>query len=612
MTRHFISLSLVGLVVLALSCKKTKMDTLLQPSGNLVATNSSIRLFNFYNFNLDVTVNNIPLTSYSSATQSGTQVGLAIFPTGSWVSTDDGNPFFVPNSLVTKDRKVHLQVSLSSGQLPSGVKVSTFVPVDTVLTDDPLQPNDYYALPTGHLLRVPRNNAAPVQPDHFKIRVINLGAATDPNDLTGAVRLTYSDGSSVGPLFDKVDSISDYIDLPYGAYMFKLFSKGDSSKQLTELPALPNMNLCSFGAYSPVIQQALFPRVRTFKPGATYSLVITQSIKVFPACDYASIPTAMAYNSYRIITEQSPGPNTTYAQLDAVNALPVKSLSVKVDGQSLGGQLAYTKYTDYGIFVQGTHQVQAIGEDGTVLTSKSITLSPYGNYTAWIYQNADGHPDICFANTDMTSTLYQTDASGNVFTQNNTGGVIYVPPVDDGTDGTIRVKSILYAWQTRFLNLTPDVPFVTFTNDVSPFPSLGYFGAGYGDSANFYSASVNLASGVPATSNPFLIYPYQCQFSPTGGPSNGFSSVPAQPTPPPVIRVFQSIPGPPAIVPGTLLAGVAPLPSKAYIARPTLYKNVAFLPSCEAGVYTTALIGKALTATSSQDAAQMIILKHYK
>ncbi len=142
MIRHFISFPLVGLIILALSCKKTKLDTLLQPSGTLVATNSSIRLFNFYNLNLDVTVNNIPLTSYNSATQSGTQVGLGIFPTGSWVSMDDGSPFFVPNSLVTKDRKVHLQVSLAAGQVPSGVKVSEFVPVDTVLTDDPLQLND--------------------------------------------------------------------------------------------------------------------------------------------------------------------------------------------------------------------------------------------------------------------------------------------------------------------------------------------------------------------------------------------------------------------------------------------------------------------------------------
>src|ERR1700759_1916051 len=106
MIRHLLHLSLAALIILSCSCAKTKLDTLLQPSGSEVVTNSSIRLFNFYNLNLDVTVNNIPLTNYSSTAGAGTQAGLSLFPTGAWLTTDDGNPFFVPNSLVTKDRKV--------------------------------------------------------------------------------------------------------------------------------------------------------------------------------------------------------------------------------------------------------------------------------------------------------------------------------------------------------------------------------------------------------------------------------------------------------------------------------------------------------------------------
>jgi hypothetical protein len=605
------------------SCKKDKFNALLQPSGNEVASNSSIRLFNFLTFNLDITVNNIPLTSYSKGSQYGTQQGLSIFPKGYWLALDNGNPFYVPNSLVTKDRKVHILISAVAGQLAQGV-VYSFIPIDTVLTDDPLHPNDYYASPTGHLLVVPRNTEAPVQPDHFKIRIINLGAATDPNDVTGSVKLTYSDGSSVNPLLDNVPAfnpvdtvggakpyISPYVDLPYGAYMFKLFAQGNFSKQLSELPTLPNLNTCSFGAHLPVTQQAIFPRVRTFKPGATYTIVISQSLGLFSQCPGGPIyPVAALYNGYRIITEQSPGSNTTYARMDAFDALPVGSISIKIDGQTLGSPLSYMSHSDYGIYVQGTHQVQAVDANGTVLVSKPITLSPYDNYTAWIYESPSGHPDICFANTDMTSTLYLTDRDGNVFTQNTTAGVLNVPPVDDGTNGTIRVQSILYSWQTRFLNLTPDAPYITFTDDLSTFPGLGV--GGYGDSANFTAASINLQPGITPDYNPFVIYQYQPANS-AGNPGSGYVGQSQYLIyPPSVIRVSQSSPGPPAVVPGKLMGDVAPLHSSAYITNPALYPDALFMPVCEPGIYTTALIGRTSANPSDQSAGRLIILKHNK
>lgn len=599
---------------LQISCSKNKINALLQPSGSEVASNSSIRLFNFYNYNLDVTVNNIPLTSYGQSTQNGTQAGLSLFPKGSWLTQDNGNPFFVPNSLVTKDRKVHVLISTVAGVLQgiSGL-VFNFAAIDTVLVDDPLNPKDYYALSTGHLQVVSRNTQAPVQPDHFKIRVINLGAATDPNNLTGPVSLTYSDGSAVDRVLTDVPAggTSAYVDLPYGAYMFKLFSNDDFSRQLTELPILPNFNSCTVPTPEP--QEALWPRVRTFKPGATYSVVVTQNLLIFQPCNSSTPPVPALSNAYRIVTEQSPGPNTTYARMDAFNALPVIPLSIKVDGQPLGSLLPYAGHTDYGIYVQGRHQVQAVDASGNVLVTKSITLSPYDNYTAWIYENTSGRPDICFANTDMTSTLYQTDANGDVAAV-PVGTNMPLPPVDDGTNGTIRVVSINYSWQTRFLNLTPDLPFATFANNAATFPAIGFGGAnstGYGDSTSFATASINMAPGVTPDYDPFVIFQYQCNFSSVGSPSYGFVQS-QEPNLPNVIRVFQSSPGPPALVPGTLLGSVPPLPAAAYISNPTLYPTPGFLPESEPGVYTTALIGRALTATSGQDAAKLVILKHNK
>lgn len=598
-------------LLMLVGCAKTKIDTLLNPTGNEVATNSSVRLFNFYNYNLDITVNNIPLTAYGQSTAQGTQAGLSLFPTGSWLSQDNGNPFFVPNSLVAKDRKVHILISTPPLTLNSTYSASSFslASIDTTVIDDPLHPYDYYALATGHLLFVPRNTAAPAQPQDFKIRIINQGAPTDPNKLQGPLYVTYADGTPVPGLGNILPGgASDYVELPYGAYMFRVFADSDYTKELAELPVLANFNSCA--TPTPEIQEGIFPRVRTFKPGATYSIVITQNIGIFQACNYATPPVPWPYNAYRIVTEQSPGLNTTFARVDAFNALPTVPVTVTVDGQPLGGQLAYAGHSDYGIYVQGTHQVQVLNGEGTVLATRSLTLSPYDNYTAWVYQNPSGEPDICFANTDMTSTLYQTNSAGTVFVGQN-GYPPIVPPVDDGTNGSIRVLSTPYAWQTRFLNLTPDVPYVTFTNDGTLFTGGGNPNVGNGDSVSYADASISLSPGFTAPTEPFIIFSYICGFGPVGNPTNGF--IPdIMPYPPTKIRVFQSQSGAEAVAPGAILSGVAPLLGSAYIANPALYPTPGFMPQSEPGIYTTALIGRYYSATSSQDAARLVILKHNK
>jgi hypothetical protein len=594
------------------SCAKTKLNSLLQPSGAEVNTNSSIRLFNFYNFNLNVTINNVPLTSYSEGVGNGTTIGLSLFPLGSWQTADDGNGFFVPNTLVAKNRQVHVQISTATGiTIPgSGGSTITLHPlasIDTVLTDDPLHPTDYYALSTGHLLVVPRNTEAPVMPDHFKIRIINLSDSLDPNNITGRMKLTYSDGSEVDPRLDTVSrgSTSAYVDLPYGAYQFKVFCNGDFTKQVAELPGLPAMDACAIGT-DPLQQEGLWPKVRTFAPGGTYTIVISQTVQVFPACNFATLPAEIAFNGYRIITEQTPGPNLTYARMDAVNALPVVSLSVKVDGMTLGGTLPYAGHTDYSIYVRGEHVVQAVDGSGNVLVTKTITLAPYDNYTAWVYQTPSGTPDICFASTDMSSTLYQTVPVGNVASP---GATFPIPPTDDGTDGSLRVTNIPYSWQTRFLNLTPDIPYVTFTNNVSTFPAavpIGQPGEEQLDSLNFASASVNLPPGTPILYNPYVIFPYQLNYSWT---ASGFG-LPTSIGVPASIHAYESTPGPPAVVPGTYLSIAGTLPGTAYISNPALYPG--FVPVNEAGIYTTALIGKGHTATSDVDAIRFLILKHNK
>src|ERR1700761_2936551 len=113
-------LQYILLMLLLSSCAKTKVNLLLQPSGTEVNANSSIRLFNFYNYNLNITINNVPLTTYSAGVGNGTAIGLSLFPSGTWLETDNGNPFFVPSTLIAKDRQVHVQITSSSVSINSG------------------------------------------------------------------------------------------------------------------------------------------------------------------------------------------------------------------------------------------------------------------------------------------------------------------------------------------------------------------------------------------------------------------------------------------------------------------------------------------------------------
>src|ERR1700750_1068592 len=101
-------LKLLLILAILSSCVKDKSDNqipLLDVSNKSL---SAIRMFNFTGADLDVTVNNIPLTAYPDPNNinhpgQATQVGLSIFSSGVWTATDNGSPFVVPNSLLDKN-----------------------------------------------------------------------------------------------------------------------------------------------------------------------------------------------------------------------------------------------------------------------------------------------------------------------------------------------------------------------------------------------------------------------------------------------------------------------------------------------------------------------------
>lgn len=585
------------------SCKKENLYNSTPLLNVANQSPSSIRLYNFYG-NADVTVNSVPLTAYAipnTGSAGGTALGLSIFPTGIWSNGGDASPFTLPNSLLDKDGKAHFSISANNSTLA----------IDTTITNNVAHPQNYYLMPNGHFKVINRDNVLASNPQNFKIRIINLGSNVygDPLglNLNGPVSLTYADGSPVDPGLNNVAQgvSSGYIELPYRAYQFKLFIANgaiDVTKQLAEFPIPPYYIQ---GNYGPLPQEGITPTVRTFKPGGIYSIVVSENMQgLFTDVYYINFGANV--NSYRIITEFDPGVNSTYAAMQSVNAMPGKNVTINVDGQPLGGVLPYigsvsantAQQAPYQVYIQGNHHVQAKDQSGNVLAEGDINLFPYDNYTIWAYNGPDGKPGLLFEPNDMSGTVY---ASSYILPGSTS------PSPDDGTNGTLRRDHYKYALQSRFLNLAPDLPYATFTNDNQLFAPALYLG--FGDTIRYSSAYINLAPGIMPLQNSSIIYslPY---ISPAQGITGPFGNS-EQRYLPQFIRVYHSKPAPLPEVPGALITDVTPIDvSQAFIANPDLYT---FPQSkvAETGIYTVALVGK-INALQASEKATLIVIKHNK
>ena len=582
------------LVSLALqACLKAKVENVLQPNTVLNTTSSSIRLFNFSASNLDIAINNNPLTSFvNNVSTGGTQLGLTLFPNGYWPSADNGSPFNVPQVLLDKNGNAHVHIQYRLSYSES----SNPPAIDTTLQDDPLNPKDYYVMDNdAHLVILNRDNTPPAQPQDIKIRIINMGQTGDPLNLSGPVVLTYADGTMVDPVTGNVGTgvMGAYAEIPYGSYEFKLFmSKGgipDFTRQLAELPLYPNYDPCG----SIPVQEDMLPQLRTFKPGGVYSVVITPNFFRYYACHDQTTAKFATLNAYRVVTEQDPGTNVTFARMQGINAMGASPVSFQVDGQPLASSLAFGKASDYSIFVQGTHQVIVLDGSGKTLVQKPITLYPYDNYALWAYNHPDGTPDILFSSVDMTGVVYSS-----VYINAN-GNISYY---DDGTSGLGRLDTVPYAWETRFINLSPDVPYATFTDDSVLLTSLNQGN----DSIAYTASSINMATGVLPADNPYTLVTL---FGYNNAPSAYPPRLVSKGITPGELRAYSSTP---TQIPGSLLTNVAPVQSsQGFVANPALYSPGYLLPA-ELGSYTVALIGKISASPGDPEAARLIVIKHNK
>lgn len=571
MQYRFYAAALCGLMLAFLSCRKEKQDH--QYDNRPVQDargNSLLRLVNLVGHN-QVLAGGDTLTNYTAYPPG--YPGEELYP---------GTPFFPENGRLGQTWSVPRQffhagklqlmterfaVQGARDTLALDVKEDGTAAKDIFL----LQPEWVADKRLPRIVELPRSVTAPAKAGYFKVRLVNLAQAIRPqsepiDDLTKPLTLAFADGTPVAPATSAVGvgKASEYVELPYGTYQFKVLSPEGyqvtagqgSSLEFTSIldPATATLTKGAIGRPHTVSTHLTYSPVRTFQPGGVYTIVVATDQFTIPYYNGQSGETTVAYmNAFRILSDISEPANLNYARIQAVNALPGEgAVSVQLDGQNLA-QLGFGKPSEYALRIRGTVRIDATDAKGTVIASVNADLEPNMNYTAWVFRGANGKAAI------------------NVVSNNLSGGW-YVG--GNGADGSLDRRQHKYPFHIRFLNFCEDLPYVSFTEDNGqPFGS---------------ESSINLQPGVAATNVPYIrLFQQKEAFQ---------------------IMAYRSSPG---VVPGSWIREVPVLKGADFIARKALYVR-GELPNLEPGVFTVALIGKLNGASPEAQKARMIIVKHTK
>lgn len=546
------------LMLAIVACKKDKTDF---QSDNRKVTdarkNSSVRLVNLAGYN-QLQLNGDSLTNYvvraPNDPLTGQYPGTLYFPDNGRL----GTTWSIPQNLLDKGAAKLLVETKIYNPLKN--------PLELEVREDAQQAMDYYLLPTPlsgvtgqpAFVKIPRSVSSPANPANFKVRILNLSARVLPNqqmeDLLGPMSLTWADGTAVS---DKTNNIlpgqySEYIELPYGTAQLKVLTQNGIQVPAVGPDVLEATTSTIFGTtltYAPV---------KTYAPGGIYTIVVAAREFDIPYRSGNPGETVKGYqNSFRIMNDISEPLNLTYGRVQAVNAVPdALGMKVLVNGKILDGPINYMAHTAYQSLVVGSYTVEAADASGAVLATKNFQLDANTNFSFWVHPDANGKTTISAVANDLSGTFVGEagdDASSSRFTQE-------------------------FPFSIRFLNLCPDVPYLTLTTD-----NAQAFSSVYG----FNTVAVNnLRPGIAPTTSPY-IRPYQ--------DARAYQ-----------IMAFRSSP---SVVPGTWASDIPVLTGRSLIARPELYVR-GELPNHEPGFYTIALVGS--TKATASGKAKMIIVKHSK
>lgn len=565
MKTNFINTCFWLLVMLmAGSCKK-KLDFAYDNRINqqpLAA--SSIRLVNLVAAT-DLSVNGKPLTSYIAPDAEGSYgpdqtKGTVYFPDNGRL----GTTFYIPQSFVNADGWADSIVFSSFRSLPASRPYRA--------KDDFNHPHDYYYIlfrpNTGanvdSLFDIPRSVSPPADPANFKVRLLNLSSTSGVFSVPGLFRkgpmsMVWSDGSIIPGLANIAPgAYSDYIEIPYGSYQFKVLDNNgrevQANSSLVLNPASGTV-MDLYGTPGPggrADTWLTYTPFKTFQPGGVYTIAVSDTYDcVITTGNPSGETTKTEGNTFRIIADISEPLNLTYGRLQAINAMPGKEVSWQVNGVSLGGVLSFSQQTGYGQYITGTNTIQALDKSGIVLASAYLNLQPGDNLTAWLYADKSGAPVIVLVANNLSAIYYNDNAT---------------------EDGSYSMYKDSYPFWIRFMNLCPALDEVTFTTDNG---QLFPVNAG----TPVTSATQHILFGKAVTQDPYVQL---------------IMNAPGQ------VLAYASKPG---VLPGDWLQQITTLKSSDFIANPGLYQT-AQLPNREPGIYTVALVGSSLST------ARMIIVKH--
>ena len=566
--------SLLSCLLLLAACKKDKLD-FGYDNRNVTDSrkSSNVRIVNLAGYN-QVVANGDSLTSFiarAPGPDANQYPATHYFP-------EDGRlhkTWTIPQELFDQQERIDLALALRNYQ-PSFNRDIAFPVVN-----DYNNPTDYYLLPEFYMqgqpgmLPVSRSVTAPSKPDHFKIRIVNLtgkinslalNSSGQQEELHGPVSLAWADGTLVNAKttnVSEVTHVSEYIELPYGTYQFRVLS-GDGR----QLPGAGG------GVYShtlidpptsslPVtlmqISQQVYAPIRTYQPGGIYTIVVAPQEFNFIITETGE--DANTYqNSFQLIEDNSISANLTYCRIQGANALSAQPVNFRVNNVEMAKALDFGKAGDYLPVVYGTATITATDAAGTVIATAQQVLRPAQNYTAWLYPDNSGAAKILVVANDLSGSRYSGGGNG-----------------DDATFNRFQQD---YYTSKRFLNLSPDEPYITFTLNNGQPPVAG----------NEYSAAIaNLQPAVPVVEQPYVASGLNAAYE---------------------LMAYRSRPD---VVPGTWANDVPVLLSTDFIARREMYINAGRkLPVHEPGIFTVALIGRSGNNTPAAEKTRMIIVKHNK
>lgn len=558
------------LLITLVGCKKNKTDYEYDYRPNQEAmAKSGARIVNLGSYN-QVQADGIKLTNYVVRANDEAKN----YPATSYFPGDGrlGSTWTVPQDLFKADGTVNLLVE-DKNVIPDALRPVTFK-----VTDEYNTPKDYFVMRGANavsgqaeLITFPRDVTVPSKADHFKIRIINLSArplsSGGMENLVGPLSLSWADGNLVDGKTNNIipGQKSEYIELPYGTYQFKVLTsrgvqvpatKGDvlEAAKLIDPPTSTLVDQILPGAPS---TRLTYAPLQSYQPGGVYTIVVYPDFfRYISGRDEVS----SLQNGFQVLADIPEPKNTTFGRLNLVNALPGKSLTLKIDGKTADKGLQYTKASADQIQIKGQHQIEVTDAGGQLVLTQTIEVGSGENYSLWAFAGADGKASLAVVNNNL---------SGVFSTLNGNNG---------GEDATFYRRKRQYPFDIRFLNFCQDVPYLSFTrNDGQPLP------------IDFPEKTVqNLTPGYVPVESPYV------RFSQS---ANAYH-----------LMAYSSSPG---VFPGTWLSDIPMLKSTAFIARPELYTAAGrALPVHEPGVFSVALVGS--TKGAAAEKATMIIVKHTK